>query len=196
MAVVLALACASNPSSTPGSRGDGIAKADSDFRAESAQRCGSPLRRRRVLARGRFMDRRWTLTAYEGEGHVDCLQDSWSRYGSSFPLEIDPAHPDLGLLNLAATTPPGVNSSVYVMEGYVSPRIDSLRLRTNGKTEAIEIIPRAERDRRLFVHLFDDRSFGANGALRLIAADALGRRISSREWSKDDFAAVATPVGS
>ncbi|MDQ3957280.1 MAG: hypothetical protein M3273_03040 [Actinomycetota bacterium] len=146
--------------------------------------------RRREVAHGRFLDRRWELSFYRGARDKPCLADEWSAYGSIFRFRVRERRPRLGMLNLAATSPPRVKQSVYVMEGYLSDRVARLTFRLAGKTDVVEVVrPRkwTRLPKDLFVHFVVGKRFDRDRTARLRAFGRQGRLLTSRILRRRQF---------
>lgn len=145
---------------------------------------------RRELAHGKFLGRRWELGFYrDGQGRR-CLADEWGRYASLFRFRVDEDRPRLGMLNLAATSSPNVRRTVYVMDGYVGPRIERLTFRLDGKADRVDVVrtPGWTRSKsNLFIHLVGRGRFDRDRTGVLRAFDHQGRVVARRTLREGDF---------
>lgn len=152
--------------------------------------CSNGYAKRRELVHGRFLDERWELSFFRDRRGRPCLADDWSRYGSIFRFRVREHRPRLGILHLAATSPPGAGQTVYVIDGYVGERVAKLTFRIDGRSRAVRIA-RTPRWTRLpkdpFIHFVGDRRYGddATGRLRAFAAD--GRLLATRVLRRRQF---------
>ena len=145
---------------------------------------------RRELAHGEFLGRRWELGFYRDGRGRRCLVDEWSRYASLFRFRVDDHHPRLGMLNLAATSSPKVRHTVYVMDGYVGPRVDRLTFRLDGRADQVGVVrtPKWTKSRsNLFIHFVGRGRFDRDRTGVLRAFDRQGRVVARRTLRPRDF---------
>lgn len=158
--------------------------------------CTNGHSRRREVAHGRFFDERWELSFYRDPRERPCLVDEWSAYASIFRFRVREHRPRLGILHLAATSPPG-GRSAYVIEGYLQERVARMTFRIDGRTREVRIVrsPRWTRlPKDLFVHFVGSRRYNRDRTGRLRAYDRDGRLLATRTLRRSQFYMKAEPV--
>lgn len=158
--------------------------------------CNKGFAKRREIAHGRFLDRRWELSFYRGARKAPCLADKWSAYSSHFRFRIDRRHPRLGIVNLAGTTPPAVGQTVYVFEGYAAPRTTRATFTLDGKRDVVRLIrppARTGLTKDLFIHFVRGRRFDRDARGRIRTFDRDGELLATRVLRRRDFSEPTEP---
>lgn len=150
--------------------------------------CTRGFDQRKEIARRRFLGTPWRLNFYRGTNKQPCLSIDWAEFGSLFPLSEKAPH--LGIAELAATNPPTVGRSAYVLIGYHSDRVDRVTFTLDGKADVLRSIEppawtglKAE----LFVHLVTGDRFDRDRSGILRGFDDDGTLVTRESLRRSRF---------